>query len=755
MFKKIFKHSFTLIELIVVIVILGILAAIVVPNISNWKNEAEITAVNSNQRNLQTSVDMYSLENFGIYPVETPSFAGVSSPLDFRKLYPDYLRNLPKTEGYKYWVDYQGKVWYSTIDSPTGVALDEQSKELSWNEVEDSEKYGVYKLETGATSSAKSTDRLTFVKEVTEPSTTVDSSGVYAVSAFDENGFETPPATSEYQGYPENADYLMPIGHSPQSGSKEGEESSNPPASVDPKVAGPIVWKGLQPESTDRDGNTYSNVYTNPITWDGDLSRRVVHFDIANPSSNGANIYIRDVNGNNLEFYDVNNNQMTRKNVYNRTQFSIVIPKGAASILVAHTYDPATIYDIHVDPDNTFPDPIKNLTITPNMLSNTLKWDNPTDSDIKNVAIFRDGKFVGISSTGVFEDKPLYANTTYNYELESADAVGNRSTRVAKSTTTLPRQIEWSGLEPAGFDFDSNTAVTHAKGGLITWTGDLTNRVVHIDMENPSSNGAWIYVRNDSNQNLTFQNAKTGELLTGYKIYSRSQIDIVIPEGATKILIAESYSAAKVYDIHESEDLILPNPVTNIQTTSGEHSITLSWNPPNDLDYQKAAIFRNGQFVAFATNNTYTDTPLYTGETYTYDIKAVDNYGNQSVKTTKTASTIARSIKWSGLDAGGFDGNAQTSSTHVKGGKITWTGNLVGKTVYFDLENPSSNGANIFVKDANNQNLTFTNVGTGTPVTSMKVYNRTQFSIVIPENASYILIAETYSSAKVYDIIER
>ena len=59
MFKR--GKKFTLIELIVVIAVLGILAAIVIPNISNFQNKARDVQLTADTRNIQTALDMYRL----------------------------------------------------------------------------------------------------------------------------------------------------------------------------------------------------------------------------------------------------------------------------------------------------------------------------------------------------------------------------------------------------------------------------------------------------------------------------------------------------------------------------------------------------------------------------------------------------------------------------------------------------------------------------------------------------------------------
>ncbi|KXS45969.1 MAG: general secretion pathway protein G [Candidatus Frackibacter sp. T328-2] len=61
------EEGFTLIELMIVIAVLGILAGIAIPRFSGVQDKAEVAAVKSELKSIQTGLEMYNAEN-GEYP---------------------------------------------------------------------------------------------------------------------------------------------------------------------------------------------------------------------------------------------------------------------------------------------------------------------------------------------------------------------------------------------------------------------------------------------------------------------------------------------------------------------------------------------------------------------------------------------------------------------------------------------------------------------------------------------------------------
>jgi prepilin-type N-terminal cleavage/methylation domain-containing protein len=66
--KRKSKKGFTLIELMVVIVIIGILVAIALPNFISAQDRAKVSSVKANMHTVQTAAETYAVDWGGVYP---------------------------------------------------------------------------------------------------------------------------------------------------------------------------------------------------------------------------------------------------------------------------------------------------------------------------------------------------------------------------------------------------------------------------------------------------------------------------------------------------------------------------------------------------------------------------------------------------------------------------------------------------------------------------------------------------------------
>ena len=78
------NSGFTLVEILIVVIILGILAAIIIPQFTDASNEARTSSMNSNLQTLKSQMELYKVQHLDLYPFDQDDDGALDAVADIR-----------------------------------------------------------------------------------------------------------------------------------------------------------------------------------------------------------------------------------------------------------------------------------------------------------------------------------------------------------------------------------------------------------------------------------------------------------------------------------------------------------------------------------------------------------------------------------------------------------------------------------------------------------------------------------------------
>lgn len=104
--RRLGAGGFTLIELMVVLVIIGVLAALIVPNVLDRTDDARVTAARTDVNNLMQALKLYRLDNQR-YPTAEQGLASLMAKPTSGPIPPNWRPYVPKLPKDPWGSDYQ------------------------------------------------------------------------------------------------------------------------------------------------------------------------------------------------------------------------------------------------------------------------------------------------------------------------------------------------------------------------------------------------------------------------------------------------------------------------------------------------------------------------------------------------------------------------------------------------------------------------------------------------------------------------
>lgn len=334
------------------------------------------------------------------------------------------------------------------------------------------------------------------------------------------------------------------------------------------------------------------------------------------------------------------------------------------------------------------PSEISNLQYAQESDGLHFSWNNPTDSDFKEVKVYRDGVEIQTVYGFTYTDSGVQEKKAYQYKFVTVDSNGNASNganiQVTTQDITAPnsiaslysstttKDVTFSWRNPVDSDFQSveifkdGIKVTETNGetwrdAFVTEKKTYTYSFIAKDTSgNVSSYVTTTVTIQDGTppneiSNLQYQDEKTGikwswtlpieDDFDHVDIYrnnvkigttkTASFVDKTVKEKQTytyRFVAVDSDGNASngILQFITVSDKTAPSGVSYIKDVQKKGTITLSWTLPNDDDIKHTLVYRNGELLGTVKGNQYSDNDIKEKNNYTYRFLVVDESGNSS-----------------------------------------------------------------------------------------------------------------------------
>jgi len=349
--------------------------------------------------------------------------------------------------------------------------------------------------------------------------------------------------------------------------------------------------------------------------------------------------------------------------------------------------------------DTQAPSAPGNLTttaITANSIS--LKWNASTDNiGVSGYDIFRGSSLVGSTASLSYTDSGLTANTAYSYTVKAKDSAGNFSpasnslnvtTAAAGGGGSSSYEAE-AALNTLAGGAVTSTCATCSGGSKVSYVGNNSGTLQFNGVNAASSGAATLtisYLNGESSRSAQLS-VNGGSAVTlafpgtgGWNTVGTIQTQVQLSAGNNTIKLSNSTGWSPDIDRIQlnvsgggSGDTQAPTAPTNLSVSSKTaSSISLAWTSSTDnVGVVGYDIYRGGNLIGTSATNTYTNTGLAAGTSYSYFIKAKDAANNVSSASNTVSETTSSSGGVTALLLDNFDNSPSWPSNNDLG---KWTG---------------------------------------------------------------------------------